>query len=227
LASPYERRSLHLRRQNRAAVEETFGLNPASGPLFCVISRLTTQKGMDVLASTTDELVAMGGRLALIGTGDHGIEASFHEAAMRHPGKIGVKIGYDESLSHLLQGGSDAILIPSRFEPCGLTQLYGLRYGCVPIAADTGGLADTIIDANAAALSAGVATGFLFDGVNRDGLIRSISHATNRFADRKTWKSIQEQGMRADFSWKRSGRQYADLYRRFAKEPARVVVKAV
>ncbi|MDR3526285.1 MAG: glycogen synthase GlgA [Rhizomicrobium sp.] len=225
LAAPYERRSLHLRRQNRAAIEECFGLSDGIGPLFCVVSRLTTQKGMDVLAGTTDDIVALGGRLALIGTGDHAIEASFHAAAKRHPGRIGVKIGYDESLSHLLQGGADAILIPSRFEPCGLTQLYGLRYGCVPIAADTGGLADTIIDANAAALSAGVATGFLFDGVNRNGLMRSITHATNSFADRKTWRSIQEQGMRADYSWKRSGRQYADLYRRFAKEPARAEIK--
>ena len=225
LAAHYERRSLHLRRQNRAAIEETFGLAESFGPLFCVVSRLTTQKGMDVLATMTDELVGMGGRLALIGTGDHGIEAAFNEAAMRHPGKIGVKIGYDEQLSHLLQGGSDAILIPSRFEPCGLTQLYGLRYGCVPIAADTGGLADTIIDANSAALAAGVATGFLFNDVSKDSLIRSITHATNSFADRRAWRSIQEQGMRADFSWKRSGRQYADLYRRFAKEPVRAAIQ--
>lgn len=219
LAAQYERETLAKRRENRLAVEKTFDLSEGPGPLFCVVSRLTTQKGMDVLANITDDLVAMGGRLALIGTGDQGIEDAFADAAKRHPGRVGVKIGYDESLSHLLQGGSDAILLPSRFEPCGLTQLYGLRYGCVPIAAHTGGLADTIIDANEAALSAGVATGFLFENVSQDGLTHALSHAIHRYQDRSTWKSIQEQGMRMDFSWRRSGQRYAELYRRFIKAP--------
>ena len=106
-----------------------FGLTPGDGPLFTVISRLTWQKGMDVLAEQLDTLVSLGGRLALLGTGDAGLQASFQAAARRHPGKIGVAIGYDEKVSHLLQGGADAIVIPSRFEPCGLTQLYGLAYG--------------------------------------------------------------------------------------------------
>lgn len=216
LPSTYEKRSLTGRRMNRAAIEKAFELNEGLGPLFCVISRLTQQKGMDVLADVADELVALGGRLALIGTGDHGIEHAFRAAAARHPGKIGVKIGYDEALSHLLQGGADAILIPSRFEPCGLTQLYGLRYGCVPVAAETGGLADTIIHANEAALTAGVATGFLFRDVTKDSLVRALAYTTQRFTDRKSWKTIQEQGMKADFSWKRSGRHYATLYHRFA-----------
>lgn len=217
LTAQYERITLNRRLQNRAQVVKTFDLHDSDGPLFCVISRLTTQKGMDVLAGMTDDIVAMGGRLALIGNGDHGIENAFMDAAKRHKGRIGVKIGYDEQLSHLLQGGSDAILVPSRFEPCGLTQLYGLRYGCVPIAAHTGGLADTIIDANEAALSAGVATGFLFDDVNRDSLYRALTHATYRYNDRWTWKAIQDQGMRMDFSWRRSGQRYAELYRRYAK----------
>jgi starch synthase len=217
LIQQYDARSLHLRRQNRRAVEKAFGLTEAFGPIFCVVSRLTTQKGMDVLASLTDDLVAMGGRLALLGAGDTKLETAFIAASNKHRGKIGVTIGYDEALSHLMQGGADAILIPSQFEPCGLTQLYGLRYGCVPVAANTGGLADTIIDANEAAVSAGVATGFLFHGVTRESLTRALAHTIARYTNRKVWKSLQEQGMRADYSWARSGRQYADLYRRFAK----------
>jgi starch synthase len=199
------------------------------GPIFCVVSRLTTQKGMDVLAGLADELVAMGGRLAVLGTGDAKLEAAFKAAAVRHPGRIGVRIGYDESLSHMLQGGADAIVIPSRFEPCGLTQLYGLRYGCVPVAARTGGLADTIIDANEAALAACVATGFLFDGMTpetvtpetvtqkgaaSDGLAGAIRRAISLFDDREAWRIMQKRGMKADFSWRRSGRRYAELYKR-------------
>jgi starch synthase len=217
LIQQYDARSLHLRRQNRRAVEKAFGLTEAFGPIFCVVSRLTTQKGMDVLASLADDLVAMGGRLALLGAGDTKLETAFIAASNKHRGKIGVTIGYDEALSHLMQGGADAILIPSQFEPCGLTQLYGLRYGCVPVAANTGGLADTIIDANEAAVTAGVATGFLFHGVTRESLTQAIAHTVSRYANRKVWKALQEQGMRADYSWARSGRQYADLYRRFAK----------
>src|SRR3569623_58420 len=109
---------------------------------------------MDILAGQLDALVAAGGRLALLGAGDASLEAQYRAAASRHPGRIGVAIGYNEKVSHLLQGGADAILIPSRFEPCGLTQLYGLTYGCVPVASRTGGLADTIIDANEAAIHA-------------------------------------------------------------------------
>ncbi|GAA0533906.1 starch synthase [Rhizomicrobium palustre] len=220
LLAQYERLTLNRRLQNRLQVEKAFDLDGGTGPIFCVVSRLTTQKGMDVLAGMAENIVTMGGRLALIGTGEHYIENAFMDAAKRFKGRIGVKIGYDEELSHLLQGGSDAILVPSRFEPCGLTQLYGLRYGCVPIAAHTGGLADTIIDANEAALSAGVATGFLFDEVNHDTLSRVLSHAIYRYQDRPTWKALQEQGMRMDFSWRRSGQRYAELYRRFAKKNA-------
>jgi len=221
LAAVYDARSLHRREQNRRAIDSAFGLAEGGGPLFCVVSRLTMQKGMDVLAGLTDTLTSVGGRLAVLGSGDAKLEAAFEAAAARHPGSIGVRIGYDESLSHLLQGGADAIVIPSRFEPCGLTQLYGLRYGCVPVAARTGGLADTIIDANEAALAAGVATGFLFDDVTPDGLAGAIQRAISLFADREAWRVLQKRGMKADFSWKRSGRYYADLYKRLMKASPR------
>ena len=210
----YDARSLGRRRANKRAVEARFGLEPGDGPLFTVVSRLTGQKGMDVLADRIDELVALGGRLALLGSGERVLEAAFGAAAARHPGRLGVVIDYDEALSHLLQGGADAILIPSRFEPCGLTQLYGLAYGCVPVVARTGGLADTVIDANAAALAAGVATGIQFDGVSPATLSRALRRAADLYAQPRAWARLQQQGMRGDWSWATSGRRYAELYAR-------------
>ena len=133
--------------------------------------------------------------------------------AARHRSRVGVVIGYDEGLSHLMQAGCDAIVIPSRFEPCGLTQLYGLRYGCVPVVARTGGLADTVIDANEAALAAGVATGFQFESANANSFLHAVRRTVAAHADPATWASIQRQGMKSDVSWDRSARKYADLYR--------------
>ncbi len=213
LPSRYTPRALGRRKANKRAVEKMFGLDRGDGPIFTVISRLTWQKGMDVLAQCLDELVALGGRLALLGSGDAHLEAAFLAAAARHPGRIGVRIGYDEPLSHLLQGGADAILIPSRFEPCGLTQLYGLAYGCVPIVARTGGLADTVIDANEAALAAGVATGFQHGETGYHTLAHAIRRAIAAYARPDLWCGIQRNGMRADFSWAESGRRYAELYK--------------
>ena len=212
LAQPFTARTLARRRVNARAVAREYGLGEG-GPLFTVVSRRTGQKGMDVLAGLTDALVQMGGRLALLGSGEPALEAAFVAAAARHPGRIGVRIGYDEALSHRLQGGADAILIPSRFEPCGLTQLYGLAYGCVPVVARTGGLADTVIDANEAALAAGVATGIVHDGVDPDTLLRALARTIALHAQPAVWNLIQRNGMRADFSWARSGLRYARLYR--------------
>jgi starch synthase len=175
---------------------------------------------MDVLMEQLDALVALGGRLAVLGTGEAALEGKFRTAAARHPGRIGLAIGYDEKLSHLLQGGADAILIPSRFEPCGLTQLYGLAYGCVPVAARTGGLADAIIDANEAALINGVATGILFDEVNGESLIEGVRRTVALFEQKDVWRQIQQQGMRADFSWKRVGARYAELYQKVLADAA-------
>ncbi|WP_294327334.1 glycogen synthase GlgA [uncultured Sphingomonas sp.] len=213
LPARYTARTLSRRRTNKGAVEQAFGLDPGDGPIFVVVSRLTWQKGMDVLAGQLDAMVAMGGRLALLGSGDAALEQAFVAAAHRHPGRIGVRIGYDEALSHLLQGGGDAILIPSRFEPCGLTQLYGLAYGCVPVVARTGGLADTVIDANEAAVAAGVATGIQFAAVTPDGLSQALRRTMALYAQPDPWSTMQKQGMRADFSWTRSGARYAELYR--------------
>jgi len=210
--------SLNARIANKTAIEHRFGLALDRGLLFCVVSRLTPQKGIDVLAEVADDLVAMGARLAVLGAGDPDLEQAVKDAAHRHPGRIGVVIGYDEGLSHLLQGGSDAILIPSRFEPCGLTQLYGLRYGCVPVVARTGGLADTVIDANEAALNACVATGFQFDSVTPDVLRRTLRRAVDLYANRKEWQRLQKNGMKGDYSWSRSGARYCALYKRILRD---------
>jgi starch synthase len=213
LARKFSARSLKARKANKAALEERFGLNRGEGPLFSVISRLTWQKGMDILVGTVDGLVAAGGRLVVLGSGDAALEGALLAAASRHRGRIGFVVGYNEPLSHLLQGGADAILIPSRFEPCGLTQLYGLRYGCVPVVARTGGLADTVIDANEAALSAGVATGFQYQPSAPDGLYHAITRAIAVHARPDAWSAMQRQGMKSDVSWTKSAARYVELYR--------------
>ncbi|MCB2077779.1 MAG: glycosyltransferase, partial [Novosphingobium sp.] len=174
--------------------------------------RLTWQKGMDVLLEAVDHLVGIGGRLALLGSGDAALEAGFAEAAVRHPARVGVRIGYDEALSHRMQAGGDAILVPSRFEPCGLTQLYGLAYGCIPVVARTGGLADTVIDANVAAMQAGVATGIQFNEVSYPALADAIGRTVALHAQPKAWRQLQRNAMACDFSWESSGKAYADLY---------------
>jgi starch synthase len=212
IARPYAAGSLKQRAVNRRAVAERFSLEHDSGPIFCIVSRLTWQKGIDIVAEVADWIVAEGGKLAVLGSGDQGLEGALLAAASRHRGRIGIVIGYNEPLSHLMQAGADAILIPSRFEPCGLTQLYGLRYGCVPIVARTGGLADTVIDANEAALSARVATGFQFTPINAEGLRQALRRVFKAWREPKIWARIQNQGMKSDVSWENSAARYADLY---------------
>ncbi|MBB4857656.1 starch synthase [Novosphingobium chloroacetimidivorans] len=218
LAKRFTARALGRRVANKRALEAEFGLEPgegprAGGPIFVVISRLTWQKGMDVLLEAVDHLVGLGGRLALLGSGEPEVEAGFHAAAARHPGRVAVRIGYDEALSHRMQGGGDAILIPSRFEPCGLTQLYGLAYGCVPVVARTGGLADTVIDANPAALAAGVATGVQHGAVSYASLSAGLSRTVALYNRPEEWLRLQRNAMACDFSWGASGKAYAELYR--------------
>ncbi|WEX89165.1 glycogen synthase GlgA [Sinorhizobium garamanticum] len=212
IASHYGPGTLKRRAGNRKALEERFGLDSSPGPIFCVISRLTWQKGMDLLAEVTDDIVTLGGKLVILGSGDAALEGALLAAASRHRGHIGVVTGYDEPLSHLMQAGADAIIIPSRFEPCGLTQLYGLRYGCVPIVARTGGLTDTVIDANEAALSAKVATGFQFRPVTAEGLRLAIRRAFRAYSEPKVWARMQNQGMKSDVSWAKSAERYVSLY---------------
>jgi starch synthase len=220
LVATYSAATLAARKANKAAVEERFSLDSDDGPILCVVSRLTWQKGIDTLVAAIDGLVASGARLAVLGSGDAGLEGALLAAATRHRGRVSVVVGYDEGLSHLMQGGCDAIVVPSRFEPCGLTQLYGLRYGCVPMVARTGGLADTIIDANGAALAAGVATGFQFAPNDADALLHAVRRLVQAYGKKAAWASIQQQGMKSDVSWDRSAADYVELYRQLLSRKA-------
>jgi len=220
LAANYSAKTLKARKANKAAVEKRFSLDRDTSPIVCVVSRLTWQKGMDLLASAVDGIVASGVRLAILGSGDAGLEGALLAAAARHRGRVGVVVGYDEGLSHLMQGGCDAIVVPSRFEPCGLTQLYGLRYGCVPAVARTGGLADTVIDANEAALSAGVATGFQFAPNSTQALLHAMRRLADAYRNPAVWAAVQRQGMKADVSWDQSAQKYVSLYEKLlSKRP--------
>ncbi len=159
-----------------------------------------------------DELVASGGQLAVLGSGEAELENAVRGAAMRHPGRVGLVTGYNETLSHLVQGGADLMVVPSRFEPCGLTQLYALRYGCIPLVSRVGGLNDTVIDANVAALQAEVATGIQFGPAGEAALMDAIRRAFVLYADEKGWRKMQRRAMKADVSWTSSAARYADLY---------------
>lgn len=213
LAANYSSRAPSKRVANRKALIERFGLGiQADSPLFCVISRLTRQKGLDLLLQALPHLTSRGAGIVVLGSGDADIEAGYKAAAARNPENVGVEIGYDEQLSHLIQGGADCIVIPSRFEPCGLTQLYGLRYGCIPLVARTGGLADTVIDANDAAIAADVATGFQFFPVSAEALTGAIDRVCDRFANQSAWRAMMRRAMRHPVGWERSAAAYRGLY---------------
>nr|WP_306267469.1 glycogen synthase GlgA [Pararhizobium sp. IMCC3301] len=217
LAATYSSRSLTRRAKNREVIEEWFGLeSKPDSPLFCVISRLTSQKGLDLLLETLPVLIERGAQLALLGSGDRQLEDGFRKAADEYAGSVGCIIGYDERLSHLLQGGSDAILVPSRFEPCGLTQLYGLRYGTLPVVAKTGGLADTVVNADAASLKSKRATGLTFSPVNADNLCVAIHRACDLFALPDTWHRMMLSAMKYPVGWDSSAAAYKTLYETLA-----------
>ena len=213
LAATFDARWLSRRGRNKLAVQRRLGMreDPAA-LLFGVVTRLTWQKGMDVLLAILGDLPA-GSQLALLGAGELALEAGFDAA--RSP-DIGVLIGYDETLAHLMQGGCDAMLVPSRFEPCGLTQLCALRYGAVPAVARVGGLADTVVDANPMALAAGAATGVQFAADSTDALRGALRRVAELHADRPTWLAMQRAAMRSDVSWKSAAARYARLYRGIA-----------
>ncbi|HEY0044468.1 MAG TPA: glycogen synthase GlgA [Allosphingosinicella sp.] len=214
IPSAYNAEDLTARAADKMALQARLGLAEDPGaPVFGVISRLSWQKGLDLLLGALPVLLQEGGQLALLGAGDPGLEAAYRAAAEAHPGRIGCFIGYDEGLAHLVQAGSDALLVPSRFEPCGLTQLCALRYGAVPVVARVGGLADTIVDANSVALAAGAGTGVMFSPVNETMLEAAIRRTVRLYRDPATWAQIQSNGMATDVSWAAPAREYAALYR--------------
>ncbi|MCR9136037.1 MAG: glycogen synthase GlgA [Alphaproteobacteria bacterium] len=209
---PFGPRKIEDKRQNTDALAQEFGLGTTEGPLFGVVSRLTRQKGLDLLLEVLPDLVERGGRLVVLGSGDADLEAGFAEAARKHSDRVAVHIGYDEALSHRIYAGADCILVPSRFEPCGLTQMYALRYGALPLVARTGGLADTVIDANDAAVRVGVATGVQFSPATADALSTALDRVFGLFGDPVLWRQMQERAMKHPVGWSESAKAYAALY---------------
>jgi len=204
--------------ENKARLLAEFDLPQGDGPLAVLISRLSQQKGLDLLIEALPGFLAAGGRLALLGSGDPGLEQAFVALAGREA-NVAVRIGYDEGLSHRMMAGGDAILVPSRFEPCGLTQLYGLRYGALPLVALTGGLADTVIAANDAALKVGVATGLQFTPVTAPALAEALHRLCDLFAQPEIWARMQANAMAHPVGWDSSAAQYAALYQAMTSAP--------
>ena len=216
LAKPYSSSDLTGKAMCKAALQSELGLSQhAEGPLFAVVSRLTSQKGMDFLLAALPDLLREGAQLVVLGTGEAEIEAGFRYAAAAAPEKVAVRIGYDEAMSHRFMAGADIFLVPSRFEPCGLTQLYALRYGTLPLVRRVGGLADTVVDATAENLASDQATGFVFDEASRYAVGARIRDACALYRDKtsNTWQQMQQRAMAQDYSWEDSAGHYEALYR--------------
>ena len=214
LAAPYSMRTRWKRGLNKTALQKHFGL--AADPdalLFGVVSRLAWQKGIDLILDNLDLIARMGGQLAVLGTGDVSLEECFRAAAKARPDSVSVLIGYDERTAHMIQAGADALLVPSRFEPCGLTQLCAMRYGALPVTARVGGLMDTIVDANEMALAAGLGTGIQFSPVTSSALGAALERVRKLWKVPKVFDRIRANGMRTDVSWRRPAAAYAKLFR--------------
>ncbi len=198
----------------KAALQKRFGLPEKSDALlFGVVSRLTEQKGLDLLLATVPEIIKRGGQLVVFGTGDPALETGLQRVAHTHPESVAVELGFDEALAHAIIGGSDVIAVPSRFEPCGLTQLYALAYGTLPLVHRVGGLADTVVDASLENLADDLATGFAFDRFEPEALSAAIRRAFALYARRTEWKATQRRAMQQDFGWGASADRYLALYR--------------
>ena len=209
----FDRKAVAGKAAARAKLCADFGLD-VPGPLAIVVSRLTDQKGIDLLPAVIPEFVLGGGGLVVLGSGDAGMEAAMRQLADRFPGRVAVRIGYDEGLSHRLFAGADAVLVPSRFEPCGLTQMYGLRYGTLPVVSLVGGLADTVIGATPATLAAGAATGVTFHPVDSLAFAKALAQLLELYAQPKLWARLRANAMAHPVGWETSAAAYASLYER-------------
>jgi len=215
LAANYcaEKKSLKAKAHNKRALQERLGLAQAPQlPLLGMVSRLTYQKGVDLVLALARDPGAPLMQLAVLGSGEKSYEAAWRELARSAPGRIGVMIGYDEPLAHLIEAGSDIFLMPSRFEPCGLNQMYSMRYGTPPIVRSTGGLADSVVDASGAALGERRATGVVFEEPSIGALRVAVQRAVHLHHAPEQWLRLQLAGMRGDFSWHASAMRYQELY---------------
>ena len=220
LAQPYCAGELAGKRQNKAALQREMGLTlSADQPLFGVVSRMTQQKGLDLLIAIADRLAELPAQLAVLGSGDAQLEAGFLALAARHPGRIAVRLGFDEALAHRIEAGADSFLMPSRFEPCGLNQMYSLRYGTPPVVHATGGLADTVVDLDEATLAAGTANGFVLAEDTAPALWATLQRVCQACQDRTLWQALQHNGMRRNFSWQAAADEYVELYREAIRSP--------
>ena len=208
IAQGYDASSLDRKAINKAALQRRLNLEVTEElPLLGFIGRLTGQKGADLVAAAANELAALPAQLAVLGRGEREIESALATAAARHPGRVAVATGFDEALAHLIEAGADIFLMPSRFEPCGLNQMYSQRYGTPPVARATGGLVDTIGDG---------ATGFLFERAEPAALAAAARRAIGAWREPSRWRELQRAGMGRDFSWPAAARRYAELYSRLA-----------
>lgn len=215
LAARFDRVELGGKAVNKAALQHELGLAPQpQAMLFGVVSRLTAQKGLDLLLDAMPALLREGAQLALQGTGEPGLEQAYQALAQAHPGQVAARIGYDEPLAHRLIAGVDAILVPSRFEPCGLTQLYGLRYGTVPVVRHVGGLADTVLDVDVAAGRGETGTGFVFHAASPRALEEAMLRAARLRERPQAWQAVMQAGMVQDLSWAAAAQAYEQVYER-------------
>lgn len=199
---------------NKAALQAELGLeqNP-DAPLLIIVSRLNDLKGMDLVLSVLPTILRQGAQLAVVGTGDRGLEDGFKAVAAVNPTQVAVKIGYSEALAHQLMAAGDMLVMPSRFEPCGLTQFYAMRYGTIPVVHVTGGLADTVVDTSYDSLMTGTATGFVFEHANAGAFQWTLERALGMYRQPEQWRKVQLSCATQDFTWSRSADRYIDLYR--------------
>jgi len=213
LAHAYDVKKLGGKAGNKRELQQQMGLNVApDNPLFGLVSRFTHQKGLDVVLEIAPQLIAMDAQLVLLGSGDATMQADALALARHYPGKIATFVGFDEKLSHLIEAGADIFLMPSRFEPCGLNQMYSQRYGTPPIVNATGGLVDSVVDCNQSTLSKGDATGFVLNQLSPEGLLEGIRRALLSYRNKKEWAALQRNGMSKDFSWQKSALKYREIY---------------
>ena len=213
LPVPYHVNDLSGKHACKRALQQELGLPILDVPLLAVIGRLTFQKGFDLLLEILPELMALDLQLVVLGTGDSHLEQRFIAAKEKYPRGIGLHLGFDEGLAHRIEAGSDMLIMPSRYEPCGLSQLYSLRYGTVPIVRRTGGLADTVVPFRPSTAKSKCATGFHFIDPSPDALLSAILLALHVYEEQEVWRSLVISGMNADLSWDQSARTYVDLYR--------------
>ncbi|MFZ3158980.1 MAG: glycogen synthase GlgA [Rhodoferax sp.] len=199
----------------KAALQQELGLAPEpDAPLFGVVSRLTEQKGLHLVLAVLEALIARGGQLVVLGTGESALEAAFKARVFSYPQAVAVRIGYDEAFAHRIFAATDVTLVPSRFEPCGLTQMYGLKYGSLPLVHRVGGLADTVVDCALEHLADGTANGFVFDDFTPEALDRAMRRAVALYERKSEWHGVRQRAMQQPLGWDKAAAQYVALYRR-------------